>query len=152
LAHAQDSSSKVNSFIKDLAPATGSDAGSIQVIPVPAATESKIVGRLAWSESRSVGGSATAAKLPATVKGHESEVMDAITGLPSMQVAVAFQGATDALATESGALLGDLGKALNNPRLANSRFVIGVHTDSVGSDEYNLDLSGLRAKARPNLA
>ncbi len=61
------------------------------------------------------------AKLPVTIEGHESEVMDAIKGLPSMLVAVAFQGASDALAPESGALLGDLGKALNNPKLANSR-------------------------------
>ena len=81
------------------------------------------------------------------IKGHKSEVINAIRGLPSMQVAVAFQGASDALAPESGALLGDLGKALDNPKLANSRFVIGVQTNSVGSDEYNLDLSGLRAKA-----
>ena len=64
-----------------------------------------------------------------------------------MQVAVAFQGASDALAPEAGVLLSDLGQALASAKLANSRVMIGVHTNSVGSDEYNVDLSGLRAKA-----
>jgi len=67
--------------------------------------------------------------------------------LPSVQVAVAFQGASDALAPESGALLGALSQALTDPRVAASRIMIGVHTNAVGSDEYNLDLSTLRAKA-----
>jgi outer membrane protein OmpA-like peptidoglycan-associated protein len=134
LAYAQDSPSRVDSFIEHLAPSTSSDPGSTGVIPVQAATESEIVGRLAWSEPRSVGGSTAAVRLPVIITGHESEVVGAIRGLPSMQVAVAFQGDSDALAPESGALLGDLGKALNNPKLANSRFVIGVHTDSVGSE------------------
>ncbi len=146
-ALAQESPPRVDNMIDKLAPSTLGASGSADVLSVQAATETEILGRLAGSESRSVGTAPTDLKLPVPTKELEAKVMQAIKGLPSMQVAVAFQGASDALAPESGALLGDLGRALNNSKLSNSRFLIGVHTDSVGSDEYNLDLSALRAKA-----
>jgi outer membrane protein OmpA-like peptidoglycan-associated protein len=41
----------------------------------------------------------------------------------------------------------ELGKALSNPALKGSTFVIAGHTDAVGSDTYNQDLSERRADA-----
>jgi outer membrane protein OmpA-like peptidoglycan-associated protein len=43
--------------------------------------------------------------------------------------------------------LAALGRALSSPQLAPYRYLIAGHTDSIGSDEYNLDLSQRRAKA-----
>ena len=109
-------------------------------------TKDEIVDRLSFSPSRSLESSPKPTKLP-FVKGQEYELLAALKGMPSMQVAVAFQYLSHALAPEAGALLSDLGQALASAKLANSRVMIGVHTNSVGSDEYNVDLSGLRAKA-----
>jgi outer membrane protein OmpA-like peptidoglycan-associated protein len=150
VAQAQESPARIDSIIDKLAPSTPGASGSSDVLSVQAATESEIVGRLAGSESRSIGPAPADLKLPEPTTGLEAKVMQAIRGLPSMQVSVAFQGASDALAPESGALLDDLGRALNNSKLSNSRFLVGVHTDAIGSDEYNLDLSALRAKAIVN--
>ena len=120
--------------------------GSGSVLTLQSVTKDEIVDRLSFSPSRSLQSSPKPTKLP-LVKGQESELLAALKGMPSMQVAVAFQGASDALAPEAGALLSDLGQALASAKLSSSRVMIGVHTNSVGSDEYNLDLSGLRAKA-----
>lgn len=43
--------------------------------------------------------------------------------------------------------LAALGQALSSPQLAAYRYLIAGHTDVVGSDEYNLDLSQRRAAA-----
>ena len=39
----------------------------------------------------------------------------------------------------------NLGKALTDPALTGGTFVLAGHTDAVGSDEYNQDLSSRRA-------
>jgi hypothetical protein len=44
-------------------------------------------------------------------------------------------------------VLDRLGEALNSPELQNHRFLIAGHTDAVGTDEFNLDLSYRRAQA-----
>jgi outer membrane protein OmpA-like peptidoglycan-associated protein len=41
----------------------------------------------------------------------------------------------------------NLGKALTDPSLKGSTFALGGHTDGVGGEEYNLDLSSRRADA-----
>jgi hypothetical protein len=44
-------------------------------------------------------------------------------------------------------VLDRLGEALASPELARHRFLIAGHTDAVGTDEFNLDLSYKRAEA-----
>jgi outer membrane protein OmpA-like peptidoglycan-associated protein len=146
---AQAGDVSVRTMIDQLVPKgaeTSLNDGSGSVLTVQSVTKDEIVDRLSFSPSRSLQSSPKAAKLP-LVKGQETELLEALRGMPSMQVAVAFQGASDALAPEAASLLSDLSQALASAKLANSRVVIGVHTNSVGSDEYNLDLSSLRAKA-----
>jgi outer membrane protein OmpA-like peptidoglycan-associated protein len=41
----------------------------------------------------------------------------------------------------------ELGKALSDPAFKGTTFALGGHSDAVGSDEYNMDLSGRRAEA-----
>src|SRR5271163_690003 len=139
----------VSDMINQLVPADAKTAPTLtgeSVLTVQGASKDEIVRRLGASATRSIG-TQPGAPLPSFTKGREVEVLRALNGRPSVQVAVAFQGASDALAPESGALLGALGQALSDPKVASSRILIGVHTNSVGSDEYNLDLSQLRAKA-----
>ncbi len=146
-AFAQDAGNMVDQLLPATAtpPAAAADA---PVFSVQSATKSEMVGRLGSAMlTRSIDPKTAKARSLVLGQGHEAEDLAALRPLPSMQVAVAFQGASDALAPESGALLGTLAEALNDPKLASYRFVIGVHTSSVGSDEYNLSLSSLRAKA-----
>ena len=146
---AQEGNNSVKTMIDQLVPKGAENPpndGSGSVLTLQSVTKDEIVDRLSFSPSRSLESSPKPTKL-LFVKGQESELLAALKGMPSMQVAVAFQGASDALAPEAGALLSDLGQALASAKLANSRVMIGVHTNSVGSDEYNVDLSGLRAKA-----
>ena len=79
--------------------------------------------------------------------GGEGEALAAMRRLRSIEVAVNFQGSSDALTAETGGVLASLGLALTDPKLASSKFVIGVHTNAPGSDELNHELAGLRAKA-----
>jgi outer membrane protein OmpA-like peptidoglycan-associated protein len=44
----------------------------------------------------------------------------------------------------------ELGKALSNPSLKGSTFVVAGHTDAIGSDAFNLDLSERRADTIKN--
>lgn len=67
---------------------------------------------------------------------------------PSATIYVYFISGTVKFAdTESRRQLDELGKALTSKTLKNARFEISGHTDSVGSDAYNLDLSNRRAQA-----
>ncbi len=138
-----------NDMIKKLVPveaATSAGTDPDPILSTQVATKDEIVNRLRVAANRSLG-KMPAAQLPPFAKGRETEVLTALKALPSVQLAVAFQGASDALAPESGALLGELSQALSDSKLAADHVVIGVHTNAVGSDEYNLDLSNLRAKA-----
>ena len=108
---AQETGDTVKSIVDQLVPkdADNSPKGGAQpVLTLQAVTTDEIVNRLGFSPSRSLENLPKAAKLP-FVKGRESELLEALRGLPSMQVAVAFQGASDALAPEAGALLSDSG-------------------------------------------
>ena len=146
-AYADDATTDVNSMVDQLAPKAEANSPSSAVLSVKSATEQMIVERLQTATTRSVGGAAQAIRLPSPGRGHELEILRSIAGRPALQVAVDFQGGSDALAPESTELLGKLAAALNDPKLADQRFLIGVHTDLVGSDEYNLDVADLRARA-----
>jgi outer membrane protein OmpA-like peptidoglycan-associated protein len=144
------STDNANDMINKLVPSEATPALAPEVetvLTVQTATKNEILGRLGFSASRSLGKAPAPAQLPPFAKGRETELLAALKPLPSVQVAVAFQGASDALAPDAGPLLGQLAQALSDSKLSASRVVIGVHTNSVGSDEYNLDLSTLRAKA-----
>jgi outer membrane protein OmpA-like peptidoglycan-associated protein len=146
-AYADSATTDVNSMVDQLAPKADAAPPSSAVLTVKTATELNVVERLQLSPSRAVGAAAQAIRLPSPERGHELEILHALAGRPAIEVAVDFQGGSDALAQGSTEFLGNLAAALNDPKLAEQRFLIGVHTDLVGSDEYNLDLAGLRARA-----
>ncbi len=65
----------------------------------------------------------------------------------SINLAVQFDVDSSQIKPESYSLLNELGKALVSDRLKDKRVVIGGHTDSDASPEYNLKLSKERAEA-----
>lgn len=66
---------------------------------------------------------------------------------PSVNLTVNFPTGSADLTPEAMATLDQLGRALSSSELASYRFRIEGHTDTVGSREYNRNLSERRAEA-----
>ena len=69
------------------------------------------------------------------------------TSPPSVDLYVNFEFDSDVLDTDASIVLDSLGRALNDPRLAEYHFLIAGHTDAKGTDDYNSQLSKRRADA-----
>jgi outer membrane protein OmpA-like peptidoglycan-associated protein len=142
-----------NDLIRQLMPLENTP-NSVGVVPPAAielnlATKDEILKRLAALSGarRGVGPQLTRPERINLAPGHEAEALSLLGKLPSVRVAVSFQGNSDALSTEAGILLAKMSQALSDPSLAKFKFVIGVYTNSVGSNEYNKSLAQLRAQA-----
>jgi OmpA-OmpF porin, OOP family len=65
----------------------------------------------------------------------------------SIDLAVTFEYASAKLTPDARIVLDNLGRALSDAALRDSRFRIAGHTDARGSDAYNLTLSRQRARS-----
>jgi len=74
-------------------------------------------------------------------------VVDVNAPPPSVNLKIEFDVNSAAIRTESYPLLDQLGKALTSEKLKQQAIVIKGHTDSDGTEAYNLNLSMDRAKA-----
>ena len=66
---------------------------------------------------------------------------------PAVDLNVNFEFNSAKLTAEGAVLVGNLGRALKDPRLTGKRFRIEGHTDAKGGDAYNQSLSERRAEA-----
>lgn len=66
---------------------------------------------------------------------------------PSLDLEVNFEYASARLTPDARIVLDNLGQALNDPALRDSRMRIAGHTDAKGADAYNLNLSRQRAQS-----
>jgi len=66
---------------------------------------------------------------------------------PSIELTINFEFNSAKLSLDSQSQLSELGKALNSNELSPYRITVTGHTDGVGSDAYNMDLSKRRAAA-----
>jgi outer membrane protein OmpA-like peptidoglycan-associated protein len=64
---------------------------------------------------------------------------------PNIDLEITFEYNSANISRKAGPAVEALGKALSNADLKGSTFVVAGHTDSVGSDSYNQDLSERRA-------
>lgn len=67
--------------------------------------------------------------------------------LPKLDFEIYFEFDSAGIKAESLPVLDQLGKALKNPALAASGYLVNGHTDAKGSDDYNQSLSEERARA-----
>ena len=98
--------------------------------------------------TRSLGGARPAPTRQIVVEpGREDQVLKDTRDLPSVNIRITFDYNSDVLTYEGAAALKPLGLALRDERLKSFRFLVGGHTDAVGSDEYNQRLSERRARS-----
>ncbi len=94
--------------------------------------------------TRSLGqGTGNADERGISVEGQRKKALDS----PSIDLDVNFEYASAALSPDAKIILDNLGKALTDPALVTSSFLVGGHTDARGSDAYNQKLSVARAQA-----
>jgi OOP family OmpA-OmpF porin len=67
--------------------------------------------------------------------------------VPAINLSISFEFDSARLTPEGSVLVGNLGRALKDPRLTGQKFRIEGHTDGRGSDTYNQALSERRADA-----
>lgn len=87
---------------------------------------------------------------PEDLKSHAVQVegrRQRVEQSPSIDLAVNFEYASAKLTPDARIVLDNLGQALADPALRDSRFRIAGHTDARGSDAYNLTLSRQRARS-----
>ncbi len=66
---------------------------------------------------------------------------------PRLDMHINFETNSDALSPEARVDLDEIGEALNQQSLQSRRFLISGHTDDVGPETYNFDLSRRRAES-----
>lgn len=69
------------------------------------------------------------------------------TAYEGVHLKIVFDTDSSSIRPESFPLLNELGKAITGPALANIPIFIKGHTDSIGQEDYNLNLSITRAQS-----
>jgi outer membrane protein OmpA-like peptidoglycan-associated protein len=98
-----------------------------------AATQTRFVASLRNRRTRSL----------STVE--REEIANFATDRPKIDLEITFDYNSAEISTTSLASVQALGKALSNPNLKGSTFLVAGHTDSLGGESYNQDLSERRA-------
>ena len=77
--------------------------------------------------------------------GEREQIAMIVKDKPKIDLEINFDYNSDRISARSLPSVQALGRALSNPDLKGSTFIVAGHTDAVGSDTYNQDLSERRA-------
>jgi outer membrane protein OmpA-like peptidoglycan-associated protein len=77
--------------------------------------------------------------------GEREEIAEIASTKPNIDLDIQFDYNSADISTTSMPSVQALGKALSNPNLKGSTFVVAGHTDAIGGEAYNQDLSERRA-------
>jgi outer membrane protein OmpA-like peptidoglycan-associated protein len=124
-------------IVRALAPAKkpltrGLSAGP-QVDPAVTAEEGRFVQKIRGRSTRSLSNS------------EREEIATNIKDKPKIDLEINFDYNSADISTKSLSSVQALGRALSNPDLKGSTFVVAGHTDAAGGETYNQDLSERRA-------
>src|SRR4051794_32211721 len=111
----------------------GLSAGAQQVDPAVEAKEAKFVNSLRNRPTRSLS------------LGEREEVAQLAANKPKIDLEIRFDYNSADISKTSVQAVQELGKALSDPSLKGSTFVVAGHTDAIGGEEYNQGLSERRA-------
>lgn len=82
--------------------------------------------------------------------GEREEIASIASTKPNIDLEINFDYNSAEISKASLPAAQELGKALSNPSLRGSTFVVAGHTDGIGSDAFNQDLSERRADTIKN--
>jgi outer membrane protein OmpA-like peptidoglycan-associated protein len=111
----------------------GLSAGAPQVDPSVKAREVSFVQTLRNRKTRSLS------------LGEREEIAEIASTKPKIDLNIQFDYNSAEISKASLSSAQELGKALSNPSLKGSTFVVAGHTDAIGGETYNQDLSERRA-------
>lgn len=77
--------------------------------------------------------------------GEREQIAEIASTKPKIDLEIQFDYNSANISRTSMTAVQELGKALSNPELKGSTFVVAGHTDAIGSDPFNQDLSERRA-------
>jgi outer membrane protein OmpA-like peptidoglycan-associated protein len=77
--------------------------------------------------------------------GEREEIAQIAATKPKIDLEIQFEYNSAAISRASVASVQALGQALSDPKLKGSTFVVAGHTDAIGSEPFNQDLSERRA-------
>jgi outer membrane protein OmpA-like peptidoglycan-associated protein len=104
-----------------------------QADPAAKAAEGRLIDSLRNRKTRSLSSS------------EREEIAEAASSKPKIDLEIQFDYNSAEISTASMPSVQALGRALSNPNLKGSTFVVAGHTDAVGGEAYNQDLSERRA-------
>ena len=136
LALAGDNIVPADQIINQLRPkplTRGLSVGAPQVDPVVQAKEASFVASIRNRKTRSLS------------LGEREEIAEIATSKPKIDLEIQFDYNSADIRPSSMPAVQELGKALSNASLRGSTFIVAGHTDAIGSDAYNQDLSERRA-------
>ena len=111
----------------------GLSAGGQQIDTAAQEKEAKFVNSLRNRSTRSLS------------LGEREEVAQLAASKPKIDLEIQFDYNSAEISKSSTQAVQELGKALSDPSLKGSTFVVAGHTDAIGSEEYNQGLSERRA-------
>ena len=111
----------------------GLSAGSPQVDTAAQAKETGFVNTLRNRKTRSLS------------LGERQEIAELAATKPKIDLAIQFDYNSADISKGSTSAVQELGKALSSPDLRGSTFVVAGHTDAIGGEAYNQELSERRA-------
>ena len=110
----------------------GLSAGT-QVDPAASAKEASFLSTVRNRQTRSLS------------MGERQEIADIAANKPNIDLEIHFDYNSAEIAKGSTEAVQELGKALSDASMKGSTFVLAGHTDAIGSEAYNQDLSERRA-------
>ncbi|HZC97874.1 MAG TPA: OmpA family protein [Bradyrhizobium sp.] len=135
LALAGDNTVSANQIVNALKPKPLTRGLSVgpQEDPVVQARETSFVDKLRNRKSRSLS------------LGEREEIAEIASTKPKIDLEIHFDYNSADISKDSVSSVQELGKALSNASLKGSTFVVAGHTDAIGGESYNQDLSERRA-------
>jgi outer membrane protein OmpA-like peptidoglycan-associated protein len=126
------SADQILNALQPKSPTRGLSAGA-QVDPAVKAREISFLQTLRNRKTRSLS------------LGEREEIAELASTKPKIDLEIQFDYNSDKITATSMPSVQALGKALSDANLKGSTFVVAGHTDSIGSEGYNQDLSERRA-------
>jgi outer membrane protein OmpA-like peptidoglycan-associated protein len=127
------SADHILSALKPVPVARGLSVATPQLDPSAKAREVNFLATLRNRKSRSLS------------LGERDQIAEIAATKPKIDLEIQFDYNSAAISKASIGAVQELGKALSDPGLKGSTFVVAGHTDAVGSEQFNQDLSERRA-------